>query len=306
MDYSNTYGTLFPMLRSTDNGDHWTYLAPFLYSTSRFYNAPDNTIYAVATGSYGKFLLHSTDDGLTFTTVADSVLDIAIAANNDIYAIMINGYSSNKLAKSTNGGVTWNNLTASGMPAQPNRIIRCPNGNIFITDGSSSNPAVRSTDGGNSFTSVGNIFPGLWNDYNNNVFGYKASGTFRSTDNGATWQNVTSGLVNNLLSNVIPHPDGTVYAYGSGKIYKFIGTTGINDYSSIISGIELFPNPSCGRFQVRSKEFPISGIEIFNVFGEQIMNQQDSIVDLSCSPKGMYIVNVSAGTTHYIRKIVIQ
>jgi len=154
MDFSNTYGTLFPLLRSTDNGDTWTYLAPFPYSVSSFYMAPDNTVYAVFSGSYGKFLLRSTDDGITFSTAADSVLDIAITDNNTIYALMINTINSNKLVMSTNGGTTWTGLTAAGMPAQPIRIIRCPGGSIFITDGSNSNPVVRSTDNGASFSSI--------------------------------------------------------------------------------------------------------------------------------------------------------
>jgi hypothetical protein len=307
MDFSNTYGTVFPLLRSTDNGDNWTYIAPFSYSTSRFYNAPNNNIYAVASGSYGKYLLRSTDDGLTFTTQADSVLDIAVAANNDIYALMINGVSSNKLAKSTDGGNTWSNLAATGIPAQPIRIIICPNGTIFITDGSNSNQAMRSTDGGNSFSGVGDIFPGLWNDFNNNVFAYKASGTFRSTDNGLTWQNITSGLVNNLLANVMAHPNGTVYAYGSGNIYKLTGTTRINEVSSTNSGIEVFPNPSNGKFQVKSQQLPIYSVEIFNAMGVLVMQTRDSgDVDLTGSPKGIYVVKIYTGTTICNTKIFIQ
>lgn len=306
LDYGSTYGTMFPFLRSTDNGDSWTYIAPFPYGTSKFFLPANNKIFAIASGSYGSFLLLSTDDGLTFITVADSILDIAIAANNDIYALMQKDYNSNKLVKSTDGGTTWSNLTATGMPAFPYKIICCPNGNLFVTDGSNSNPAVRSTDGGNTFSTIGNIFAYLWNDYNNNVFGYKASAleAYRSTDNGVTWQLTTPNLT---LPNVISHPNGNVYASAAGKIYKLTGTSGINDNSLTNSEIDIFPNPSHGIFQVKSTQHPISAIEIFNANGENILQKMESgEIDLSGSPKGIYVVKVTLGTKRYTRKIVVQ
>lgn len=309
MDFSNTYGTLFPLLRSTDNGDSWTYVGPFQYSTSSFYNAPDNTVYGVASGSYGKYLLQSSDDGITFTIVADSVLDIAIADNNDIYALMISSVNANKLAKSTDGGNTWTDLTATGMPAQPIRIIRCPNGTIFITDGSNSNPVVRSMDNGASFSGISQIFPLLWNGNSNNVFASQAgvNSAFRSDDNGASWEDVTSGLASNLLGYVVSNQSGTVYGFGSGNIYKFIGTTGINDSGIANHEINIFPNPSNGNFEVTSANHPISRLEVFTSFGVRIMHGQNSgRVDLSNSPKGIYLVKIYAGTKSNTRKIVIQ
>jgi len=306
LDYSMTYGTLFPLLRSTDNGDSWTYIAPFMYSTSRFYNAPNNYIYALANSSYSTSLCVSSDDGFTFTVIPGSFLDVAIAANNDIYAIMVKSAGENKLSKSTDGGTTWSDLTATGMPALPNRIILCPNGNIFVTDGSNSNPVVRSTDGGSTFSTIGEIFPLIWNDYNNNVFGYKASGnqTYRSTNQGGTWQALTPNLT---LPYVIAHPDGNVYAYSSGNIYKLSGTSGIDDNSAGNSGFEVFPNPSNGKFEVRGKQHPISGIEIINASGESVMRQQTSgNIDLSGSHKGIYILKVYIGAKSYTSKIIIQ
>jgi len=118
---------------------------------------------------------------------------------------------------------------------------------------------------------------------------------------------VTSGLFSGLLGNVVAHPNGTVYGFGAGIIYRFNGTTGITDNEMGNSGITVFPNPSDGYFKVTSAILPISRIEVYNSSGSSVaFRLAPGVVDLTGAPKGIYLVKMYAGTDSYTRKIVVQ
>jgi len=82
-----------------------------------------------------------------------------------------------------------------------------------------------------------------------------------------------------------------------------------NDNSKEIS---IFPNPSYGKFEVKSTEFNIQNLKIYDTLGKEIysnskLNQQKSNeIDLSKSHKGIYLLKVTYGLKTYTEKIVIQ
>ncbi|MCD4681587.1 MAG: right-handed parallel beta-helix repeat-containing protein [Bacteroidales bacterium] len=93
--------------------------------------------------------------------------------------------------------------------------------------------------------------------------------------------------------------------------YESGGTTGINEnYQTSV--INVYPNPSSGRFTLESSIVNIYKIEIYNVIGERIYEttnmkkQSSNEIDLSCSPKGIYFVRIYNGTIIYDRIVVVQ
>lgn len=88
---------------------------------------------------------------------------------------------------------------------------------------------------------------------------------------------------------------------GSGKIDKEMQST-------IFS---LYPNPNKGKFNLAVSRGKIINVEVYNVQGEKIhitpnIIQTIYILDLSQSPKGIYIVKVYDGQNTFIRKIRVE
>ncbi|MBI4932047.1 MAG: T9SS type A sorting domain-containing protein [Bacteroidetes bacterium] len=94
------------------------------------------------------------------------------------------------------------------------------------------------------------------------------------------------------------------------------GLTAVNE-NDISSGISLYPNPTNGKFEVRSEKSEVRSIEIYNVLGEnvyseKILNPKSLNLNLDM-PSGIYFLRVSVpsgqlkteqGTA--IKKLVIQ
>jgi hypothetical protein len=92
---------------------------------------------------------------------------------------------------------------------------------------------------------------------------------------------------------------------------KHFGTTGFEQLVNN-AAINIFPNPSTGKFSIQSNSGNIGMIEIYNVLGEQIYlselkNKTSNEIDLSGVPKGIYFVKISDDNKGVInKKIVIQ
>lgn len=77
------------------------------------------------------------------------------------------------------------------------------------------------------------------------------------------------------------------------------------------STINFYPNPSSGKFSFQSIKENISKIEIYNLLGSAIYNQNlnrttPNEIDLSASPKGIYFAKLYNEEKSYITKIVIE
>ena len=75
----------------------------------------------------------------------------------------------------------------------------------------------------------------------------------------------------------------------------------------LICYITIYPNPSSGRAKIDWNGSKNATIKVFNLLGKEVLKQVISNeIDLSNSPKGIYLVKVYEGPKIYSSKIVVQ
>ena len=175
-------------------------------------------------GSPAGGLCKSSDGGNNWTTNTDNlpvmgVSHIAIDPNNTQIMYIVTGdamasdtYSIGVL-KSTDGGTTWNTTGLSFSVDQQqtvNKIIIHPDYSDSLYAVTNSNIRI-SADGGNNWQIVGTI--GRWRDIEfkpdnpSVLYATKQSSgnsqIFRSTDGGASWANISSGMLSSRYRPLI-------------------------------------------------------------------------------------------------------
>lgn len=87
---------------------------------------------------------------------------------------------------------------------------------------------------------------------------------------------------------------------------------GVNEVS-LPAAFKVFPNPSSGIFYLTTDKIETykKELEIYNVFGEKVysiplMKQSSNKIDISDSPKGIYLLKLIKGEKTYSIKIIIQ
>jgi uncharacterized repeat protein (TIGR03803 family) len=103
--------------------------------------------------------------------------------------------------------------------------------------------------------------------------------------------------------------------YGSLTLVNMPAVTAIENASSTLASILIYPNPGNGKFIIESSV--ISGqlsVEVYNVLGEKIANSHRLIanskmeIDLNNQPSGIYFLRIYDDKQHYIstQKVVVQ
>ncbi|QHC86207.1 hypothetical protein AS589_16130 [Empedobacter brevis] len=81
----------------------------------------------------------------------------------------------------------------------------------------------------------------------------------------------------------------------------------VNDFD--LSNLKIYPNPVKDILNISSEQ-EISGIEIFNLLGQQVLNKKinmkNTSIDASEFPRGNYILNIKSASNQIIMKIVKQ
>ena len=163
--------------RSLDAGQSWNAVGP---SAQRIAISPSNPSFAYAASALGAY--KSSDGGATWTHVLNADLrSVAIDPANAMTVFV--GGSESQVFKTTNGGVTWSNVSITGTPK--------PHVQALAVSLSSSNT----------------VYAGLEN-----------SGVFRSTDGGATWMLMSIGPSTPTRMVVDEADANTFYIAGTGAI----------------------------------------------------------------------------------------
>ncbi len=293
----NPHNGNWEIYTTTDGGTQWTQVtnipAPFGNEfTGGGYSSVDDNIWF---GTFGdSFAIYrSTDRGYTWTrsTGAGSV-SFCIAFKDEMNGLTSNcfGGLGNRVSKTINGGLNWNNL--SGIPATPSTY--------FISYSNDDSVGYVVTSNSNIGLPVA-TFPG----------------SMRSAD-GTNWTQIDN----------LPHGPASFANDGSGWsgglndiIYKWIPPiTGIEDDFYAVSDFKLFqnyPNPfnpsTTIRYSIPASEFVT--LKVYDVLGNEVatlVNEEKpagsyetefNAVGLS---SGIYFYQLQAGNFTQTKKLILM
>lgn len=313
---------------SANNGGLWTATNAGLPNQRVNSIAINGTDIFVGMDSGGVFL--STNNGGLWTAVNNGLI------NSQVNTLAISGANifagtNRGIFLSTNNGGLWtpinNGITdtiVSSLAISGNNILAGTNaynsnsGGVFFSSNNGTswtavNNGLTNTHVSSLALSGTNIFVGL-DDY-----GTANGGVFLSTNNGGLWTAINTGLpylgiwslainTTNIFALVVKPP----YTSLQTEVWQrlLFEVTGINEKNSK-SHFLLFPNPTTGKYKVEGSDLTISGLEVYNIFGEKVfqssnLNQLSSYeIDLSLSPKGIYFVKICDGTKIHTEKIFV-
>lgn len=78
------------------------------------------------------------------------------------------------------------------------------------------------------------------------------------------------------------------------------GALGINDVDQ--TSVNVYPNPTTGRFHITAEGF--ENVEVYDVTGRNVMNTDQSVIDLSAFANGVYTLRVNTVMGSSMQKIV--
>lgn len=137
-----------------------------------------------------------------------------------------------------------------------------------------------------------------------------------------TWTNFSIPIT--YISSSIPDSALILFFLGIGTfpvlndhVYiddlSFSGTVGVSEVQEN-SNFSVFPNPSNGVFTIQNIGEDLIKISIFNLLGEKVYQfanhylekNNETIIDLSTKPKGIYFIEVENGKSISTKKIVVE
>ncbi|MFH0992668.1 MAG: LamG-like jellyroll fold domain-containing protein, partial [bacterium] len=219
---STASGAVGGIFRSTDNGEHWTTTSTGLASPLTFDLLVNSsgTIYAGTSGG----IFRSTDNADNWTEVplkATVVYATVTTPNGHLFA----GVYGDGVARSTDGGGSWYHANTGLNQLYTEAMGTNADGHVFA---GSQSGIFRSTDEGATWTQATlNLSSGQWpwvfafaaksNGYlfaGGQVFlnGNYTSAIFRSTDNGANWTQVGTGLTGEAIRTLAINWNGDLFA----------------------------------------------------------------------------------------------
>lgn len=279
----------FEIYRTTDAGTTWTAVptANIPVSTSgefsvvnHFSNTTTGFWFSTTTGR----VFGSIDKGLTWT-VGSTGLTTSIPwvsfrdATNGI------ALAGTQLARTTNGGTTWQAATYTG-PLHTFAIDNVPGTNQFISVGAG-------TDAGSSF----------------------------SRDNGATWTAIEStrshGYVD-VVSPTLAWSSAVDPSDGSGRgVYKLASTVlSTQQNAALQQGLRVYPNPSTdGQFTVAlaAGQGAEAQVQVFDALGRSVYTRTVPTaatptfgIDLSQQATGIYTLQLRTAGGVAQQKLVVK
>jgi hypothetical protein len=146
-----------------------------------------------------------------------------------------------------------------------------------------------------------------------------------ATSSGAIFHYTNGTAVGNVLSSnadlSVLEGNGGSYPFSvtfsprnfNGRVQYCLTTTNIDEYSAT-QGLDVYPNPSNGLFNIDLSSFNSEDVtlKVYNIVGKEIINKKvtnasnNYNIDLTNQPEGMYIIKVLTENKKYISKVVIE
>jgi photosystem II stability/assembly factor-like uncharacterized protein len=232
--------------RTTNYGSTWsTVLSVGIDGESIAYDpVSPNTMYA---GNYSNGNVYrSSDRGQTWTLMGPAGDELcALVVRHDSTNILFAGTGNGRISKSTDSGVTWRVVKPEGSAEIPKIVINPANPMIAYAAGYAGPDSTvgvwKTTNGGEAWVFTGLQQVSIWaleivesspNILYAGTFSETATTVYRTTDAGATWAALTSGLPTNANSwSLKIHPQSPNQVWlavtGNGQgIYRWSTTRG--------------------------------------------------------------------------------
>jgi photosystem II stability/assembly factor-like uncharacterized protein len=312
--------SFLPGSRSTDFGNTWT----IIYNGICCYIASwgedlDQNLYASAAGFY-----KSTNNGDSWTQISspDGLQTFGFYSQSVIFGGTIFG----AILRSTDGGVSWDSVGASGPWKAFCKTLITKNETVFLVSHDRGG-VHRSVDGGNIWVQLtsGISDSSLWSiteDLNGFIYiAANSDGIFRSTNNGENWSSINSELPDTTVLALAVNKEGYLFAgYVDNGIYRTVLPT-----TSIIEEHELsydfilnqnFPNPFNNSTVIRYS-LPSEGfitLKLYSILGEEIETLKNEnmqkgnyqiIFNSKNLPSGIYFYQLSASDYTQTKKMIL-
>jgi photosystem II stability/assembly factor-like uncharacterized protein len=317
---------------SNDNGSNWNNLTNGITFNSNFDAGINGTIY-LCTNDSG--VIRSTNNGAEWSHITNGLpaegfaMSVIVDNLNNAY-VMINPFTFPvvyEVYRSTNNGDNWTKiqddlrLTFRGVNSS---------NDIFASIDDAQNPNTpqlyRSTNGGANWqlTSLVGLITALTILNNNTIYVATATGSstyrlFKSTDNGASFSFVNTGIGNIKINALSVNSEGKLYAATSGGVYAEGAPTVLGGQNFKPEKFRLFqnyPNPFNpvtkisfeipGRVFVSLKVYDISGKEIRTLVSG-ILNRGFHEIDFEAGnlSSGIYFYRLEGSGVSKVRKMVL-
>jgi photosystem II stability/assembly factor-like uncharacterized protein len=331
--------------KSTNRGISWQGIAPPTNNEAfngPFLVAPSNSkiIYAA-----GDKIYKSTNAGTNWTVLnnnsvinGDPVLSIAISYSNSdsIYVTTAPNLRRAEIFRSTNGGVSWANVTSTLPDRYPVDISVDPNNssNVYVAfSGFGTSHLYKSINGGSSWINIGNGLPDVPTSavvvdpkYSSIVYVGNDLGVYNSKDSGNTWNDFNSGLGDAMLTMdlAVSPANRMLYAASHGRgVYRIKleepePVKVENENVSAVKGFELYqnyPNPfnPGTRISWRSAIGSQQTLKVYDVLGNEVATLANEWreagshsvnFDASGLSSGIYYYQLKAGDFIQAKKMI--
>lgn len=311
--------------RSTNKGDFWYKIQgpgnnfPFSLRRDKY-----DRIYAF---NPNDGIFRSADNGNTWTKIDKNfesrfVFGFAIDNSDNIYA----GTRGGIIYKSTDDGFSWIELRrSSNILSSVGGMAVAPNGHIFAA--SSREGVLKSTDEGNSWVVVKaepngmNYYPIAINEAGEICVSSNKEITYFSSDDGVTWENITSNGIKLQIRDIIFHEKDIYLATDEGiwRTNPDSLTSVTREYENVPTDYSLlqnYPNPFNASSVIKylvPKEGYIS-IVVYDALGKEVttlVNEIKTAGEYSCSfnadhlSSGIYFYQLKAENFISTRKMLL-
>ncbi|MCW3078476.1 MAG: hypothetical protein JWO32_3085 [Bacteroidetes bacterium] len=316
--------------KSTDGGNTFAQASPgvSMWVTPYVMNQLNpNTMYIGTRAGVQKS--NSMGTFMTFTNTTSGIIDSIIALavtkadTNVVYAAKLG-----KIAKTTNGGITWTNITGTLPVTTAGAItyiaISSTNPNlVFVTLSgySAGNKVFMSSNGGTTWTNYSGTLPNVpvncivyQTGSNDALYIGTDFGVFTRDAAASDWTPFGTGLPNVIIDHLEIHYGANklraaTYGRGIWQADLPIITGLLNVTNSNASLISVFPNPTKDKITVTvhtpAKEFSVS---VCNLLGQELIRQNAKgtkiDIDLGALPGAEYLIKVTCDKKTEIKKII--
>lgn len=131
--------------------------------------------------------------------------------------------------------------------------------------------------------------------------------TFYLDGCGRSWLRLEEGQVNGPIQENMETQD---YETFKEDLYECAGiSTSLNDLEDLTAQVQIFPNPAQDVLHLQSSAIAIESVRIFSTTGRQVLARtgdayQNSTIDISDLPAGLYFINIEIDGEWVTKKMV--